>query len=222
MGEVTQSFELSLFENAYDMSMDYAELALDTIFEDGVLKEIPIVKTIYSIGKMGFNIKDRHLLKEQLVFIQEFKDRRLSEEAKQKHHQRYVDNPKQAEKELGRVMVLLDGHTENLQSQILARFYAAFLRGAISWERFAELSEINRRMLITDLPVLEEAFKNDGLDINDRELYQVDRLISLGLLQNSNRLGGLIIMNIAEEEKKDILITSLGKTYCQHSRKKRD
>lgn len=119
-------------------------------------------------------------------------------------------------------MVLLDGHTENLQSQILARFYAAFLRGAISWEKFAELSEINRRMLITDLPVLEEAFKNDGLDINDRELYQVDRLISLGLLQNSNRLGGLIIMNIAEEEKKDILITSLGKTYCQHSRKKRD
>lgn len=80
MGEVTQSFELSLFENAFDMSMDYAELALDTIFENGVLKEIPIVKTIYSIGKMGFNIKDRHLLKEQLVFIQEFKDGRLSEE----------------------------------------------------------------------------------------------------------------------------------------------
>ena len=75
---------------------------------------------------------------------------------------------------------------EQIQFQVLGSFYAAYIKDAISCEKFCELSEANRRMFISDYQILFEATNNNGLKIQNRELYQVDRLISLGLLQNQN------------------------------------
>ena len=92
-------------------------------------------------------------------------------------------------------------------------------KGAISWEKFCELSEANRRMFISDYQILFEAAINDGLKIQNRELYQVDRLISLGLLQNQNRLGGNVWLDFVDDPEKqnDIIVTSFGKTFYHNS-----
>lgn len=89
----------------------------------------------------------------------------------------------------------------------------------ISWEKFCELSEANRRMFISDYQILFEAAINDGLKIQNRELYQVDRLISLGLLQNQNRLGGNVWLDFVDDPEKqnDIIVTSFGKTFYHNS-----
>ena len=83
---------------------------------------------------------------------------------------------------------------------------------------FCELSEANRRIFVNDYHILLEAARNGGININDRELYQVDRLISLGLLQNKNRLGGTFIIDLDEKPDKthDMIITSFGRTFCLH------
>ena len=126
---------------------------------------------------------------------------------------------KEAEKELGRVLIILGNQVEQIQSQVLGSFYAAYVKGAISWEKFCELSEANRRMFISDYQILFEAAINDGLKIQNRELYQVDRLISLGLLQNQNRLGGNVWLDFVDDPEKqnDIIVTSLGKTFYHNS-----
>ena len=104
---------------------------------------------------------------------------------------------------------------EQIQFQVLGSFYAAYIKDAISWEKFCELSEANRRMFISDYQILFEATNNNGLKIQNRELYQVDRLISLGLLQNQNWLGGNVWIKMMEnpEEQNDIIVTSFGKTF---------
>ena len=113
----------------------------------------------------------------------------------------------------------LGNQVEQIQSQVLGSFYAAYVKGAISWEKFCELSEANRRMFISDYQILFEAAINDGLKIQNRELYQVDRLISLGLLQNQNRLGGNVWLDFVDDPEKqnDIIVTSFGKTFYHNS-----
>ena len=80
-----------------------------------------------------------------------------------------------------------------------------------------ELLKISNQLKFTPVPVIYTN-ENDGMRLEGRELYPIDRLISLGLLQLRNRLGGVEIQSFDAPlvEKPDVIITSLGKTFCQH------
>lgn len=137
----------------------------------------------------------------------------------EKHRKELDSDPSKLDQELSRVIILLDDHIEDVQSEILGAFYRSYIQGAISWDKFCELSVANRKMFFCDYTILCEAARNDGLQTNACKLYQVDRLISLGLLRNNNRLGGnVFIMPQASSKKdaKDILLTSFGQTFYQH------
>ena len=218
MNELVPALKDTLFAPTYEIVAEYAEIGIDSLLESDALKGIPVVGTLAAICKVGYNIHERNLIKQTLNFIVGFNAGTLSQEKIDKHRNELENDPSKAEKELGRVLIILGNHIENIQSQVLGSFYSAYVKGAISWDKFCELSEANRRMFVNDYHILREAARSGGININDRELYQVDRLISLGLLQNKNRLGGTLIIDFDEpqEEIHDIIITSFGKTFCQH------
>lgn len=218
MNELVPALKTTLFEPTYDLAFEYAEIGIDALLSNDTLKAIPFVNTIAAICKVGYSLHERNLIKQTLSFITGFNAGSIEPKKLEKYRQELDANPQKAEKELGRVMIILGNHIEGIQSKVLGGFYRAYVKGAISWEKFCELSEVNRRMFVSDYSVLIEAAHNDGLNIEERELYQVDRLISLGLLQNHNRLGGtqwITTMDQSDKEK-DIIITSLGKTFYQH------
>lgn len=117
------------------------------------------------------------------------------------------------------MLIILGNQIDEIQSKVLGSFYASYVKEAISWEKFCELTEANRRMFISDYALLFEAAIKGGLKIQGRELYQVDRLISLGLLQNQNRLGGNVWMEITDnpDKQNDIIVTSLGMTFYHNA-----
>lgn len=218
MNELVPALKDTLFAPTYELVAEYAEIGIDSLLESDALKGIPVVGTLAAICKVGYNIHERNLIKQTLDFVMGFNAGTISQEKIDEHRYELESDPAKAEKELGRVLIILGNHIENIQSQVLGSFYSAYVKGAISWDKFCELSEANRRMFVNDYHILREAARNGGININDRELYQVDRLISLGLLQNKNRLGGTVIIDLNEEpeETHDIIITSFGRTFCQH------
>ena len=84
MDNVTDAFGKSLFNIAGDTLPDLAEMGIDQFFTDGVLKEIPIVKVLYAVAKVGYNMKERNLLKQTLYMIEALRNK--------------VTNPKKIEK----------------------------------------------------------------------------------------------------------------------------
>lgn len=215
MDKLVPAMKDTLFSPIFEISGEYAEIGIDAILEDKALKEIPIIGTLVTAYKVGYNLHERNLIKQTIAFITEFNSGHISQEKLDKYREELESNPKKAEKELGRILIILNKQVEQIQSQILGSFYAAYVNGAISWEKFCELSEANRRMFASDYQILFEAAVNDGLKIQNKELYQVDRLISLGLLQNENRLGGSTWFEIMDnsEKQNDIIVTSFGKTF---------
>lgn len=218
MKDLVPALRDTIFAPTYDIIEEYAEIGIDALLDSDVLKGIPVVGTLSAICKAGYNIHERNLIKQTLGFVTGFNSGKLSQEQIDEHRYELESNPAKAEKELGRVLIILGNHIEDIQSQVLGSFYKAYVDGAISWTKFCELSEANRRMFVSDYHLLREAARRGGININDRELYQVDRLISLGLLQNKNRLGGTVIIEFDKEQEKthDIIITSFGRTFCQH------
>jgi hypothetical protein len=68
---LTDSVSNEIVSTTIDLGIEYSELTLDDFLADGILKEIPIIKTIYSVGKLGLGIKERFFVKKILVFLKE-------------------------------------------------------------------------------------------------------------------------------------------------------
>lgn len=179
-------------ENMKDSLIEIAELGLDAVLRDGVLKDIPILGTIAALCKTGVALQERNLIRQTAVFITSFNDGTIPQEKLIEYRQALESNPKKAEKELGRVMLLLERILEEKQSHILGRFYNAYVRGALTWGKFVELSEVNLRMFLSDYKELESINRKpieQREDVSDRRLYKIQRLESLGLvMENSTRL----------------------------------
>lgn len=173
----------SLVEPIGDTTKDIAEVLLDTVFEDGILKDIPIIGTIASLTKVGISLRERNLAKNTYAFIHGFRKRTISTDRINKYKERMKD-PKSAERELGYVLTLLDKETQYQKGILLGRAYSTFVDAEITWEKFIEISEVISRMFMIDfthlIRIMEGAPINFG--VREDEMHGIQRLEGLGLI----------------------------------------
>ena len=170
--------------NMKDSLIDIAEMGIDSLLEDESLKSFPILGTIASLCRTGINLRERSLIRQTAAFIVSFNEGTIDQK-KLDGYRESLDDPKKAEKELGRVILLLDRMLEEEQARILGRIYHAYVAGSIKWEKFVELSEVNTRMIVSDYAeIISIARKpiTDTESIPDRRMYRIQRLESLGLV----------------------------------------
>lgn len=180
--DLVPSLRDSLFNNSIkDLSVDITEIGVDVAINEGILSEVPIVKTVVAIGKTGLAIRERNLMKQTIAFINGVNEGDISEEQKNKYREKFTNNPKHASSELERVLILLDSNVDMFKSKMLGRLYGAYIKGAVSWDVFCEYSEVNRRMFVEDYKLLIKLATNN-LSLSNQERYKMGRLISLGLV----------------------------------------
>lgn len=127
MSELVPALKDTLFSPTYEIVAEYAEIGIDALLDNEVLKGIPVVSTLSSICKIGYNLHERNLIKQTLAFITEFNSGSISQGKLNEHREKLEANPKEAEKELGRVLIILGNQVEQIQSQVLGSFYAAYV-----------------------------------------------------------------------------------------------
>lgn len=222
---LVEQLKVSLFESSIDVATDFAEIGLDnllsSISDSEILQNIPIVKTFYSFCKAGLAIQEMHLLRKTLIFINEFNSKKIKPKKLVKYKKKLCENPVYVQEELGRVLILLNKILDDSKAVIVAKLYRNYVGEEIDWEQFCEFTDITERMFLSDIKVLLHGYSNNGVDLDEFPNYHLDRLISIGLFENHNRLGGNIILNGGdaneeEEINKDVDITELGVTYCKY------
>lgn len=208
MDKLTNDFEKSLFNDSNDVISDYLELGVDSFISDGILKEIPIVKSIVSVLKIGKNIHDRNLLKQTLTFINEFNNNNISIEKLNRYREDIENNDKKCEEELGRVLLLLNSYIDKEKSIMLAKLFKAYINIEINWNKFCEYSEIINRLFIQDFDLLRKIYYsqvNDTSNIND--IYRVERLNSLGVIGMTFKSSRISSINGVQQSRQDSYLT---------------
>lgn len=219
------NFECSIFDSSsVDIGIDYAELGIDSLITNDVAKEIPILKSIIAICKIGYNIHERNLYNQTVVFLNELRKNKNSENVN-RHREKLKNNPKMLQDELGRILIILNKNIDIKKSEILAKLYVAHINMKYDWETFCELSDITEKLFISDIKCLEEVYNNGGVKEGDKITHNHDRLISIGLLANDQRGGGLSyhiikVENLSGNQELDkdrqtlIKITNIGQIFC--------
>lgn len=179
------AFSDSLSDEITGSVAEFAELGLDSILEDGLLKDIPLVSTVVSLFKIGKSIHERHCISKLAVFLNEINKGIADEEKRQEYRQKIREDEKTRNKELEYVLVLIDRYISYDKPQMLAKLYLAYLDGVIVWEEFSMYAEVIDRFLLLDCRTLvSEADKIIVLRNIGGE--SVQRLVALGLMKETS------------------------------------
>lgn len=111
------------------MAQDLAEAALDSILDEGVLKDIPIVSWLFRAKAIGYTIRDRLFLKKVGWFLYEAS--KLSAEERQKFSQRLVEDPDFSERCGESALLLIDKLADTDKARLMGFVFRRFIQGSI-------------------------------------------------------------------------------------------
>lgn len=216
MNKIIPSFKDSLFSSSIDTLGDIAEFGIDSLLNEGLFKEFPIVGLLIGVTKTAQNIHDRNLLRQTLNFIKQFNAGNIDEEKLKKYRYEISINSKKEEEELGRLLIILNNIIDLQKSTMLANLFRNYINEKINWFEFCEFSEIVRMLFISDIEYLKKIYAGKIKDTTNISLYPIDRLSSLGLINTSPK--GLYPIDPDgkySREEKFITLSKIGGKFYQ-------
>lgn len=197
---LSSNFSKSLLYATKDLSIDLTEFALDNVFENEAVKEIPIIKSIIAVANIGLAIKERHFAKKTLGFLKEFWNTDIDQDKLDKFISRLHNDCNYKNRVVDQILIVLDRYIEEEKAPIMGRLLAAHITGKINEEEFFEYIIIIDHLYLKDLKVLKivyqktkeiEPISNNGyIDFEKEEGLifnsSIQRLRTQGILARRN------------------------------------
>lgn len=186
MNYLVPAFKESLFnESLVDVVTDISEIGIDFILSEGLLKDLPIFSVLTGSVRTVKSIQERNMLRNTAIFLDTINSKKIETE-KLNQYKAKLQDEKVAEKELGRVLILLNQYVDNIKSRMLGVLFWKYVNGEYTWNKFCELSDIVSRLFIDDLEYIDEIAKSPEKKKQYHIYgipYNIKRLESLGLLE---------------------------------------
>jgi hypothetical protein len=176
---LTASVSNEILNTSIDLSTEYSELALDEFLADGILKEVPIIKTIYSVGKLGVSIRERFFVKKLCIFLKEFHSETLDESKLDDFKYKFDTDTKYRKHVTEHLVVCIDALQDINKPKILAKLFRACCYGKFDWDHFVQLSIVLNNINPKGLIFLEKA-----ADYNFQHPIDATKLEDLDILGN--------------------------------------
>ncbi len=186
MGELNE-IDKSLTEtirnsDLQNVSADLAEIVLDSMLEDGILKDLPIVGSIIGLSKKTLTVKDSLFLKKIIFFLTELKD------IPSKQRQEMIDSVNKSNKQKIKVgeklIFILDKCDDYCDAKYIGQFFCGFLENKITYEEFLKGARIIQNIYIRDLEYfLEREISKIEIKVSTEEAPDEDTfpLINSGI-----------------------------------------
>ncbi|MEC0204861.1 hypothetical protein P4H39_19835 [Paenibacillus lautus] len=211
---LNEAFSKELINTSLDLTIDYSEVALDSIISDNIANEIPIVKSIVSLGRLGISIKQLHFTKKVLCFLREFHSRGSTDNFFEFKHKLITDQ-KFKYKVTEQIILIVDRLRTEQRSVLFAKLFIGHIQERYDWETFCYFSECLDSMQPIDIDVLEYLSTKDSDEIENIVVHSVDRYMLLASIERLKSFGfvgmkGLTWISTADDFKKEAFISSLG------------
>ena len=135
------------------VAVEAGELAIDTLLDDGILRDIPVVSTFRSLWKTGASIRDWLFVKKLLNFLVELKD--LDAEVRSAMVTRLEEDSAFQQKVGESVLLLLDRLDHMEKPSLLGRAFRAYCKGQIDVMQLQVINRVIDRAFVPHLSHLE-------------------------------------------------------------------
>ncbi|WP_068785506.1 hypothetical protein [Paenibacillus phocaensis] len=163
-----------LINTGLDLTIDYSEVALDSIFNDDVTSEIPILKSIISLGRLGISIKQLHFTKKVLCFLREFHSRNSTDNFSDFKYKLITDE-KFKYKVTEQIILIIDRLRTEQRSVLFAKLFIGHIQEKYDWDTFCYFSECLDSMQPLDIDVLGYLSTKESEEIGKIAIHSCDR-----------------------------------------------
>lgn len=127
-------------ESIQGVLAEYAELGLDAVLDEGVLRDIPVVGTLVALARAGVGIRDRLFAKKLLRFLLALD--KAPQEERREQIERLASDMKERQHVGEQLILLLDRMNDMRKAEILAFAFEALLREEIDRAQFQGLAQV--------------------------------------------------------------------------------
>lgn len=152
-----QNIESSLLttivnSDAKDIATDMLELSLDSVLDDGLLKDIPVLGTLAKLYTTGNTIQGKIFQKKIIKFLYETEKTKKSD--KEKFNNKLNLEPDYRKKVGEQLLVILDRLDNIEKATVLGRLFKAFIQEKIDLNMFQRLASVVTNGFLPDLKKL--------------------------------------------------------------------
>jgi hypothetical protein len=126
------------------LAKDYAEIGIDSFLAEGILKEIPVIGTLYAIARAGLSVSDQLFAKKLLRFMGSLAE--LREDERLGLVEKLEEDESYRNKVGHRLIELLDRIDSHAKPEMMARVFKAFAAKKINLDMLNRLNHAIERM----------------------------------------------------------------------------
>jgi hypothetical protein len=142
MESINGIIENEIFQKTIDITTDYSEIILDDFLREGLLKEIPVVKSLVAFYNITSSISQRNKVRNILVFFNELNKKNIHTDKLLDFKLKFQEEKKFREQVLETIILLNERFLQMQKARILANFTLALIEEKITWSEFEDLSII--------------------------------------------------------------------------------
>ena len=156
---------------------DVGEFTLDSFMQDGVIKELPIVGSVFSMIKIGVDIRDRIFVEKLKCFIENVDNN-------QKWREKFSDD-EECNKISKQLLYIVDSCDDDNKLKLIGMAFNYLVNGEISKdEYFYTVNIISKSFypflkMLLDIDESDKRFKNDGTKY---DYFGITHLLNIGAL----------------------------------------
>lgn len=183
-----------------------------------VLETIPVFSTALKIYKTGKSIIDIHNYNKLIDFLNKLNEGVINTKVLDEYKEFLLSDSNAAEKELGRIIILLNKTTELEQVPVLANLYKAYIFGNYTWDVFRQLSFANQNLFTSDYDFIHKLKEKEieSKELNDLQKVNAERLTATGLI-SSTVSSGLWSQETIALDSSTYRLTYLGELFELYS-----
>lgn len=187
------------------------EIGLDSVMDEGLFKDIPLISTIVSVYKIGRGIKECHNIKKLIQFLYEINNGIVDEKKRTEYQKKFQSNEKFRNQEIEYLLVLIDRYISYEKPRILAKLYLAYLDEKINWIQFQKYASVIDQLLPEDICVL--GITNfEKITSESQQIDSVLRLLAVGVVfQNAGIETEYDDGRLSLNDKRGYTLTEFGK-----------
>jgi len=164
------------------------ELLLDSQLSEGLLKEIPVISTIWAAYKTGKSLQEHLYLRKLKLFVENITD--INDD-----YQEFLRNAEVDEESFSNsLLLILDKIEDERKAVLIAKAFNVYVKEKFSFETFNKILLIINRGFCDDLLKIRVFEENEIVLTSNRyiESESLEELFSCGLLTNAGFNGGIV------------------------------
>ena len=103
---IVESTASTIVNYNVDTVIDFSEIGLDSLIDNPLLKEFPLIKTAYGVAKTVFAVREKHMIKKTLTFIKQLNDNGISNKNYIDYKEKLKNKDRFVFKELEHILII--------------------------------------------------------------------------------------------------------------------